>query len=640
MDDGRRQSLTTVLFLMVIAGAFLVVDLVSGSGGGPAADLLGDTAEADAPGSGEASGGEPDEGPDADRAPTGGAGEATSRDGAAAPPAADRPEQTVTLVGEGFEAVVTNDHGGLRSVRLLREQFEGPDGEPEDVVTTDKGSYLPFQIELANVPIQGGTAWELDQVSSREARLRWEGQGLTVERTIAVGDGPYQLRSEVRVTNRGSRPRKTRLRVKTYHYVAREDEEGGFFGAPGPGQAQALCLWKDEVVRHERDDDEIEVYGDRFGGGMGWGPEVRFTGVANRYFANLLVAPGERVVRCRLAASDRGNPDPVGALFQTQLSYPEVTVPPGEEVTATTLGYFGPKDPEALAAAGHDLDRVVDLGFFAAIAGVLADLLALIHGWVGNWGVAIILLTVFIRTLLLPLTFQSFKSMARMRLLKPEMDRINELYADEAEKKGAAIMELYRKHKVNPVSGCLPQLLQLPVWWALYTSLSTNFELYHAPFLIWNDLSAADPYFVLPLSVGGLIFVQQKLTPVAMDPAQAKVMLYAMPVMITSFMLFLPAGLCVYIATNSVLGIAQQKWIERRLGRSGGASGEGASHDGASGQGDTSASAGGRPAGGNGAESPSPATAGSATGAPGSGQGSSTVRTRKPDRRRKRRGRA
>ena len=152
-----------------------------------------------------------------------------------------------------------------------------------------------------------------------------------------------------------------------------------------------------------------------------------------------------------------------------------------------------------------------------------------------------------------------------MKELKPELDRINELYGDDREKKGAAIMELYRKRGVNPMSGCFPVLLQLPIWFSLYSSLSSNVELFRAPFALWwTDLSSPDAYFILPLALGVLMFVQQKMSPATgVDPVQAKMMLYMMPTMITSFMLFLPAGLCLYMLTNSALSIGQQRLSKR-----------------------------------------------------------------------------
>jgi YidC/Oxa1 family membrane protein insertase len=231
------------------------------------------------------------------------------------------------------------------------------------------------------------------------------------------------------------------------------------------------------------------------------------------------------------------------------------------------MAYLGPKMPEELSIAGHGLRSAINTGFFTSLASGLTALLALIHSVVGNWGLAIILLTVFVKLALYPLTHKQMESMAKMKELKPEMDRINELYADDREKKGAAVMELYRKKGVNPMAGCFPVLLQLPIWFSLYSSLSSNIRLLNAPFALWwRDLSSPDPYFILPLALGVLMFVQQKLAPPAgTDPLQAKMMQYMMPVMITSFMLFLPAGLCLYMFTNSALSIVQQRVIESRL---------------------------------------------------------------------------
>jgi len=181
---------------------------------------------------------------------------------------------------------------------------------------------------------------------------------------------------------------------------------------------------------------------------------------------------------------------------------------------------------------------------------------------VGNWGFAIVLLTLLVRVLLLPAVIPQFKNMAKQRALKPEIDKINELYKDDREKKGAAMMELWRKHKVNPLGGCLPVLLQMPIFFALYQTLSTSIELYHAPFVLWwTDLSSPDPFYVLPIALGALMFIQQKLTPIQMDAAQAKVMLYAMPLMMTFFMLLLPTGLCLYMVTSSAVGITQQRYM-------------------------------------------------------------------------------
>jgi YidC/Oxa1 family membrane protein insertase len=224
--------------------------------------------------------------------------------------------------------------------------------------------------------------------------------------------------------------------------------------------------------------------------------------------------------------------------------------------------YAGPKDVDALEKFGHQTSNVIDLGWFSFIARGMSWLLRTIYGFIGNWGLAIILLTLLVRVLLLPFVIPQFRNMAKQRALKPEIDKINELYKDDREKKGAAMMELWRKNKVNPLGGCLPVLLQMPIFFALYQTLSTSIELYHAPFIWWwVDLSSPDPMYVLPIILGALMFMQQKLTPVQMDATQAKVMLYAMPLMMTFFMLLLPTGLCLYMVTSSAIGITQQRYM-------------------------------------------------------------------------------
>ena len=235
----------------------------------------------------------------------------------------------------------------------------------------------------------------------------------------------------------------------------------------------------------------------------------------------------------------------------------------------SVVGYFGPKLRPSLAAVSPYLDSAVNLGFFAIIARGLLKLLGFLHHLVGNWGLAIILLTLVVRTALFPITARSMKSMAAMQKLKPEIDALNEKYKDNQEQKGLATMELYRKHKINPVGGCLPQLAQLPVWWALYTTLQTSVELFHAPFMLWwKDLSAPDPFYVLPLILGLTMFLQQKLMPASMpDPAQQKMMMYMMPIFMTGISLFLPAGLALYMLVNSVLAMAQQKITKAQIDR-------------------------------------------------------------------------
>lgn len=475
--------------------------------------------------------------------------------------------ETGTITTEHYVAEIDNLGGGVSSFLLVGdERFTNEDGTSINIITTDTDRWPRYQslrVDLGQIGIPESAVWDLTQVSDTEVRLTWEGEGIRVTRSLLAGRGPYQLWHTVRVENTAHYERTTRLEMETWHWILRDDESSGIIAmaSRSPYISSGACVYGEETERKLRDDlTEDGPHG--YGNG-----DVHIAATENVYFTQSMAASEPIAARCALTAVDLPNAaNPIGTLFHARLIYPWETIEPGGSRTYRTLAYMGPKDRPSLTLAGHELPLMIDMGFFAAIANQLTRLLSFIHDYVPNWGLAIILLTLLIRSLLFPVTNLSFKSMAKMRRLKPEIDRINELYKDDAEKKGAATMELWRKHKVNPAAGCLPMIVQLPVFWALYASLSTNIELFHMPFALWwTDLSSPDTYYVLPILLGALMHLQQRLSPTTMDPAQAKMMLYFMPVMITAFMLFLPSGLCLYMLTSSALGIGQMKLNEYRL---------------------------------------------------------------------------
>jgi YidC/Oxa1 family membrane protein insertase len=486
--------------------------------------------------------------------------DAAPRAGAAAsvPPS----ERILMLQTPDYDASVSSLNGGIKRFLLKDAQFQLK-GEHTDIVTTDKSPYYPLTFRLSGAALSEFPDWEVQQLSDRGVRFHTVADGVAIERKLEAGNGPYQVWITTTLQNRDTRARKLTLDDITHHYVARAAESGGipFLPARSSSISSGLCYHGDDLEREDRKKISVPM---QFHG------NIRFAAIENVYFLNALVAADDTAASCRLQSSDRGRDksgDPVGTLFTATLRHREITLAPGQQRTVRAFAYLGPKTPEELARAGHSLRSAINTGFFTSLAYGLTALLAMIHGVVGNWGIAIILLTCLVKLVLYPLTHKQMASMAKMKELKPEMDRLNELYADDREKKGAAVMELYRKKGVNPMAGCFPVLLQLPIWFSLYSSLSSNIRLLHAPFALWwGDLSSPDPYFVLPLALGVLMFVQQKLAPpTGADPMQAKMMLYLMPGMITSFMLFLPAGLCLYMFTNSALSIVQQRVIESRL---------------------------------------------------------------------------
>ena len=248
---------------------------------------------------------------------------------------------------------------------------------------------------------------------------------------------------------------------------------------------------------------------------------------------------------------------------------PLISVAPGLREETGGILYIGPKIQKYLEPLARNLALTIDYGWLWFISQPLYHLLSWFQGFVHNWGVAIMLLTLTIKLIFFPLTQISFVSMARMRHFAPHLQRIRERYQNDRQKISQEVMKLYRKEKINPMSGCLPIIIQMPVFIALYWTLIESVELRHAPFVLWiTDLSAMDPYFVLPILMGLSMYAQQRLSPVMMDPMQAKIM-RMLPIIFTIFLLWFPSGLILYWVINNLLSIAQQYIINKRIESSG-----------------------------------------------------------------------
>ena len=258
-----------------------------------------------------------------------------------------------------------------------------------------------------------------------------------------------------------------------------------------------------------------------------------------------------------------------GGNYIVGFTSPSVQVAAGEQQTISASFYAGPKIQDDLKAISPGLELTVDYGFLWWIAQPLFWVLSLIHGFVGNWGWSIILLTCLIKLIFFPLSATSYRSMANMRRVAPKLQALREQYGDDRQKMSQGMMELYKKEKINPLGGCLPILVQMPVFIALYWVLMESVEIRQAEWLGWiTDLSLKDPYFILPIIMGATMFLQQQLNPTPPDPMQAKVM-KMLPIIFTFFFLWFPAGLVLYWVVNNVLSIAQQWYITRRIEASG-----------------------------------------------------------------------
>jgi YidC/Oxa1 family membrane protein insertase len=260
----------------------------------------------------------------------------------------------------------------------------------------------------------------------------------------------------------------------------------------------------------------------------------------------------------------------IGNLGDIGVRMPNKTIATGDKAQFEATLWIGPKLQKEMAAVAPNLDLVVDYGWLWFIAKPLHWLLSMIQGVVVNWGLSIMILTFVVRGAMYPLTKAQYTSMAKMRMLQPKLAAMRERIGDDRQRMSQEMMELYKKEKVNPLGGCLPIFLQMPIFISLYWSLMESVELRHSPFFLWiTDLSAQDPYYILPILMGGSMFMIQKMSPTTVtDPMQQKIMTF-MPIMFTGFFLFFPSGLVLYWLVSNVVTLIQQSLIYRNLEKKG-----------------------------------------------------------------------
>ncbi|MDA8308055.1 MAG: membrane protein insertase YidC [Deltaproteobacteria bacterium] len=305
---------------------------------------------------------------------------------------------------------------------------------------------------------------------------------------------------------------------------------------------------------------------------------INWLAYQDNYFIQAILPPEHSGYQLIPSEINTGTPN--GQITRVVYLTNNFDLAPNDSKTFTIGLYNGPKEISALKLAGHDLAASVDYGWFSFLAKPLLVVLRWLYSFTGNYGVAIILLTVMIKIVFWPLTHKSYTSMQKMKKIQPKIQQIREKYKDDREKLNQELMQIYKTYKVNPMGGCLPMLLQIPVFFALYRMLEETVELRHKPFLLWiNDLTAPDrlhagfsvnlPFIgvlngipVLTIFMGVTMFIQQKMTPTGGDPTQEKIMLI-MPIMFTLFFINFPSGLVLYWFVNNVISIAQQYWINR-----------------------------------------------------------------------------
>ncbi|RDB44641.1 membrane protein insertase YidC [Halomonas sp. DQ26W] len=491
-------------------------------------------------------------------------------------PAAPRAEQDVTgdMPGEPARATGTRDLiAVVTDVLDLRIDPQGGDivyaALPQHRMTLDSDrpyvllsdSETRSYVARSGLQLDGysgrigftpeSTSYRMSDDESRlEVDLAAEVNGVDIVKRFSLVRGSYAVDVHYYLANNTEEP----VTARFIGQLARDDSSD-----PSSGVAMGMSSYlgaaysspEDRYEKVDFDDIQRGRFNNRDVQG-GW------VAILQHYFVSAWVPP-QNQQNLQYASTDSRNRNV--AAFAGSVS----TVAPDSEARLGATLYMGPKVQSYLEQVAPNLRLTVDFGWLWFIANPLFWLLDQIHGLIGNWGWSIVFLTIVVKLVMWPLSAKAYKSMARMRKLGPEMQRLKEQYGDDRQKMSQEMMKFYQKEKINPLGGCLPILVQMPVFIALYWMLLESVELRHAPFMFWiQDLSMRDPFFILPILMGASMFVQQMLNPTPPDPMQAKIM-KMLPIVFTFFFLWFPAGLVIYWVVNNLISIGQQYVITRKI---------------------------------------------------------------------------
>ena len=389
--------------------------------------------------------------------------------------------------------------------------------------------------------------------------LSSERNGVRLEKTFVLTQGSYVVDVGHRITQVSASTTPLVLYTEILRDGSQEQKIGPFGGAfsastfTGPAVYTGVEKFN-KVEFTAMDKNKITIPTQVPAGDPAW------VAMVQHYFASAWI-PGDKFARDIYAGKVDLN------LYRIGIQTPLGVVAPGAPVVEKTKLFVGPQEERLLEGIAPGLELLKDYGYLTILAKPIFWLLEKIHSYIGNWGWSIILLTIFIKLVFFPLSAASYKSMARMKEVQPRLALMKEQFKGDPQKLNQAMMEMYRKEKINPLGGCLPVVIQIPVFISLYWVLLSSVEMRGAPWVLWiQDLSIPDPYYILPIIMAISMFVQTKLNPTPPDPIQAKVMMY-MPIVFSIMFFFFPAGLVLYWVTNNLLSIAQQWQINKLFGK-------------------------------------------------------------------------
>ena len=480
-----------------------------------------------------------------------------------AAPGAPQAERLIELDTPDVRFVFSTAGGTLRHAQLLQQKFLEHGGDPRsghDIVRTFDAATAPLRTTFsqATFAVPGDGAWQVSRPAPDTVVFTADTADARIEKRYRADTTRYRLHLDVVVTNKSDKPQDHHLWLSMFGRQDPEKKGGGFlfFSSTTANQASMLCLVADKLQRHPMDKLHKESYSSPDVGIAHW------IGADEKYFLLAAVPYPEQPPQgrtCVLRSTD-------GVVGEGELKFAGRTVPAHGSTVYSFTVFSGPKvtsDLDEVRPGGEDakLSDSVDVTF-SFLAHPILLMLKFLYRFAHNWGLAIILLTLCIKLITFYPTQKSLLSAKKMQKLAPKMAAIRKKYENDRQRQSVETMNLYKAHGVSPFGGCLPSLIQMPIWIALYSTLNYAVELYRAPFVAHlHDLTAKDPFYITPLVMGGVMYGQMKMSPAGADPQQQAMMSVLMPLMFTGFSLFLPSGLAVYMLTSYLFGILQQLYV-------------------------------------------------------------------------------
>ena len=478
-------------------------------------------------------------------------------------PIAAADEKILNISTPLYWARLTNKGGVIKSFRLARyrQDIKDPESHVEMVRVVEEGGLYPLAADFVAAGGPLGFSGALFQVEGTDLNLeagqrdsiifRYRtAEGMEMIKTLTFSADTYNVECLVRVQNRSDQTLngRTTLIWAPGLEPPTGGEKGSMFSASRYGYQGALYL--------EGSGRPDKIKGAKLEGQRNIDGPFSWIASEDMYFVAALM-PGDETTGALARKGSDGRVQ-VGLFTQLQL-------PPGSAALMEAAAYIGPKEMTSLRTVSPSLVKTIELGIFGFIAKPLLDMLNFFNKYVGNYGFSIIILSALIKIVFIPFSTISHRSMKKMSKLQPQMNALRDRYKKDRDKLNQEIMKLYQENKVNPASGCLPILVQIPVFFALYRALLGAIELRHAPFYFWiTDLSAKDPLYITPIFMGATMVLQQKMTPTTGDPRQAQLMMF-MPVVFTALFLSFPSGLVIYWTVNNILTIGHQYWMNRSI---------------------------------------------------------------------------